>query len=110
MIINIKNFGPIDQCDIEVKPLTVFVGANGTGKTWTATLIASLFSPYMWRYYFDAYSKEVLSERYSTIEDAIEQLLVDGNAKINLEHFFEEYGSEYISNVCLLYTSQSPRD
>lgn len=108
MIINIKNFGPIDQCDIEVKPLTVFVGANGTGKTWTATLIASLFSPYMWRYYFDAYSKEVLSERYSTIEDAIEQLLVDGNAKINLEHFFEEYGTEYISNVARLLPEHFP--
>ena len=108
MIINIKNFGPIDECDIEVKPLTVFVGSNGTGKTWTATLIASLFSPYMWRYYFNAYSREALSERYGTIEDAIEQLLVDGNAKIDLEHFFKEYGNEYISNVARLLPEYFP--
>ena len=109
MIINIKNFVPIDECDIEVKPLTVFVGKNSTGKTWTATLIASLFSQSMWRYYFTAYSKKELNERYDIIENAIEQLLDNGTAKINVDQFFENYGNEYLSNVASLLPPYLPK-
>jgi len=109
MMIKIENFGPIEKCEIETKPLTVFIGPNGTGKTWTATLIASLFTPQMWMHYHTAYSKEKLSERYEIIEDAIKILLVNGNAKIDMKNFIENFGDEYISNVARLLPKYMPK-
>lgn len=41
--LNIKNFGPITRGKIELKPLTVFVGANNTGKSYAARLVYSIF-------------------------------------------------------------------
>lgn len=109
MIIKIENFGPIEKCKIETKPLTIFVGPNGTGKTWTATLIACLLFPDMWKYYYTAYSKEKLSEHYDIIEDAIKSLLINGNAKIDMKNFIEEFGAEYISNVARLLPKYMPK-
>ena len=41
--INIKNFGPIEKAEIDLRPLTVFVGESNTGKTYLATLIYALY-------------------------------------------------------------------
>ena len=40
--IAVKNFGPIREADIELRPLTVFVGENNTGKTHLSRLIYAL--------------------------------------------------------------------
>ena len=40
--VRIKNFGPIAEGDIQIRPLTVFVGPSNTGKSYLATLIYSL--------------------------------------------------------------------
>ena len=38
----VKNFGPIAQGSVDLRPLTVFVGKSNTGKTYLATLIYAL--------------------------------------------------------------------
>ncbi len=40
--LEIKNFGPIHEGRITVKPLTVFIGSNGSGKSYTSMLIYSI--------------------------------------------------------------------
>ena len=40
--IAVKNFGPIAEADIDLRPLTVFVGPSNTGKTYFATLVYAL--------------------------------------------------------------------
>ena len=40
--INVKNFGPIEKAEIDLRPLTVFVGESNTGKTYLAALIYAL--------------------------------------------------------------------
>lgn len=40
--INVKNFGPIEEAKIDLRPLTVFVGESNTGKTYLAALIYAL--------------------------------------------------------------------
>ena len=40
--ISVKNFGPIVEADIDLRPLTVFVGPSNTGKTYFATLVYAL--------------------------------------------------------------------
>ena len=37
--ISVKNFGPIAEANIDLRPLTVFVGPSNTGKTYFATLL-----------------------------------------------------------------------
>ena len=40
--INVRNFGPIESANVDLKPLTVFVGKSNTGKTYLATLLYAL--------------------------------------------------------------------
>ena len=40
--IEVKNFGPISEAKIDLRPLTVFVGPSNTGKTYFATLVYAL--------------------------------------------------------------------
>ena len=40
--ITVKNFGPIEKAEIDLRPLTVFVGESNTGKTYLAALIYAL--------------------------------------------------------------------
>ena len=40
--IEVQNFGPIEQAEIDLRPLTVFVGESNTGKSYLAALIYAL--------------------------------------------------------------------
>ena len=40
--VNVQNFGPIEKAEIDLRPLTVFVGESNTGKTYLAALIYAL--------------------------------------------------------------------
>ena len=40
--IAVKNFGPIAEATIDLRPLTIFVGPSNTGKTYFSTLIYAL--------------------------------------------------------------------
>ena len=44
--IRIENFGPISKGEIRLKPLTVLMGPNNSGKSYAAMLIYSLLSAY----------------------------------------------------------------
>lgn len=41
--IAVKDFGPIAHADIDLKPLTVLIGPNNTGKSYLASALYSLF-------------------------------------------------------------------
>ncbi|MEN8215541.1 MAG: AAA family ATPase [Pseudomonadota bacterium] len=42
MKINLRNLGVINNASIDLKPLTVFIGDNGTGKTWAAYTLSAI--------------------------------------------------------------------
>ena len=44
--INIQNFGPIEKAEIDLRPLTIFVGESNTGKTYFAELIYALYNSF----------------------------------------------------------------
>lgn len=59
--IGVKNFGPIEKAEIDLRPLTVFVGKSNSGKTYLSALIYALhhtfdgFNRFPWashRYYY----------------------------------------------------------
>ena len=41
--ISVRNFGPITEADLDLRPLTVFVGPSNTGKTYLSVLIYALY-------------------------------------------------------------------
>jgi hypothetical protein len=42
--LGIKNFGPISSGQLQIKPLTVLIGPNNSGKSYVAMLTNSLFN------------------------------------------------------------------
>ena len=44
--IAVRNFGPIAEAAIDLRPLTVFVGPSNTGKTYFSTLVYALHSAF----------------------------------------------------------------
>ena len=40
--ITVRNFGPIAEAAIDLRPLTVFIGPSNTGKTYFSTLVYAL--------------------------------------------------------------------
>jgi hypothetical protein len=123
MNFTIRNLGAVNQAQINLKPLTIFVGANNTGKTWVAYTLAGILSAYGWREYQEAYSHSgsskaldvsqsslpgfpagtgtfgSASEVYPPLEDAVAQILNVGNAKINVVEFADEFGERYLNGV-----------
>ena len=90
--INVKNFGPIEKAEIDLRPLTVFVGESNTGKTYLAALIYALhknfdgFSQLPWAdyasYYFDFVRRS--RGRYSQDQqEEIEQEILEVLEKLN---------------------------
>ncbi|MDA7940987.1 MAG: AAA family ATPase [Nitrosopumilus sp.] len=44
MRITIKDFGPVAEGEVDLMPLTIFVGPNDSGKSYVATLVHSIMS------------------------------------------------------------------
>ena len=44
LTLHVKNFGPISDANITLKPLTILVGPNSSGKSYVAMLVHSLIS------------------------------------------------------------------
>ena len=44
--IKIKSFGPIKEANIDIAPLTIFVGPNSSGKSYLSLLIHSILNSY----------------------------------------------------------------
>lgn len=101
MNINIENLGAVKNASIEIKPLTVFVGPNGTGKTWTAYALSAIFGPYGWKNYYKKYARNETHTKYPVLDSAIDQLLTNGNAKINCLDFADQYAEIYFNEIAL---------
>ena len=54
LTISVKNFGPIAEGSVDLKPLTIFVGPSNTGKSYMATAVYAVMQgfegPYDWGY------------------------------------------------------------
>jgi predicted ATP-dependent endonuclease of OLD family len=99
MKVTIQNLGIIQKAEIDLKPLTVLIGPNNAGKTWLAYTIAGIFGSHGRREYAQAYLEEKLLEKYTLLDNAVEKVLKDGSATINLVEFAEQYGESYFQHV-----------
>ena len=68
--IAVKNFGPIAEANIDLRPLTVFVGPSNTGKTYFATLVYAMHGAFN-----GLYHSSVLSPFQFRVMDTLSKLL-----------------------------------
>lgn len=99
MKITFHNLGAVREAEIDQKPLTIFVGPNNTGKTWTAYAIAGILGPWGFTFYSDAYMQGDVQENYPTLENFSEQVIRTGSGAFDLVQFTTEYAEIYFNNV-----------
>jgi ABC-type multidrug transport system ATPase subunit len=100
MKVTVKNLGVIrDEVTIDLKPLTIFIGPNNSGKTWLAYTLAGILGPYGSERYIQAYTEETVPTIYEPLNKAISDVLNEGSATINLRQFAELYGESYFNEV-----------
>ena len=97
MKITVKNFGPIAEAkNIEVSPMTIFVGPSNTGKSYLAMLIYSIFKTFT----KDAYPSHGLSiyprAYVHFLEESEKQNLVN-NLKKSRQVAFSEIEKHFLA-------------
>jgi AAA15 family ATPase/GTPase len=110
MKIKISNLGPIhDEAQFDLKPLTIFIGPNNSGKTWLAYTLAAIFSPYGYKFYTDNEHIEDIPQNYPPLIQVTDKILQEGKAKLNLWQFADEYGERYFNNIALQASTWLPK-
>lgn len=100
MKISIRNLGVIkEQATLDLKPLTVLIGPNNAGKTWIAYALAGILGPFGSTEYIQAYTDKKIPDVYELLDKAIERVLTEGNATIDLYKFADDQGETYFNNV-----------
>ncbi|MEG4987023.1 AAA family ATPase [Microcoleus sp. BR0-C5] len=102
MKVKIRNLGVIKKAEIDLKPLTVFIGGNGEGKTWAAYTLSAIFGQQGYGHYLKAYLDGNTQQGYPTLDSALQQLFEEGNAQIDAVQFANEYAETYINEVARL--------
>lgn len=74
-VLHVKNFGKIKSADVEVKPLTLFVGDNNSGKSYLLSLIWSLKNYATLPFVFVNYEKELKNSYYESLKSQLKELL-----------------------------------
>ncbi|MGH2497199.1 MAG: AAA family ATPase [Ktedonobacteraceae bacterium] len=105
MKVSVRNLGVIKEAEIDLKPFTVFIGPNNAGKTWLAYALSGILGPYGWDQYTKAYIDNKVKETYPPLDTAVQQVLDNGIAKIDLVQFADQYGEIYFNNVAMLAPS-----
>lgn len=99
MKIVVRNLGPLKEAEIDLRPLTIFVGPNNTGKTWLAYTLASIFGPLGLANYIN--KREITDEQpiYKFLEKVIQKVVSTGSASFDLVEFADMYGEQYFNDV-----------
>ena len=101
MKIQVKNLGVLDEVEIDLKPLTIFVGLNNSGKTLLAYVLLAIFGQTGFEKYVSALDKRKIAEMYPPLVAIIKELIREGNTNIDLYQFADEYAEIYINDVAL---------
>ena len=80
--LEVENLGPISKANLDLRPLTVFIGPSNTGKSYLAILIYALhrhFSggPWLYPWHIGWMRNTVRDRRRKNLSQEMEELLID---------------------------------
>ncbi len=100
MRIKISALGPIhDEAQFELKPLTIFIGPNNSGKTLLAYTLAALFGRFGIRQFTAKERRTSILENYPPVASAVNGLLKTGIVSIDIYQFANTYGEKYFEDI-----------
>jgi len=99
MKIHIQNLGLIKETEVDIKPLTIFVGPNNAGKTWLAYALASIFGPWGLTNYLEECEAEEVVKQFELLDQVVRQVLATGTASFDLVEFADTYGEHYFNSM-----------
>lgn len=105
MQVKIQNLGAVKSAEIELKPLTVFVGENSTGKTWAAYALSSIFNPNLLKLYTQALINVKIDNPFSRLDNIIDSVLSEQSFKINIVDFARENLGQYLNALSRFSTN-----
>lgn len=110
MKIKISNLGPVqDEAQFELKPLTIFIGPNNSGKTWLAYTLAALFGKFGIIAFTDEDRTTSILDTYPALAKAIDELLQTGIASMDIYQFAEDYGEKYFNEIVACVREDFPQ-
>lgn len=71
MKIQVKNLGILCEVEIDLKPMTIFVGPNNSGKTLLAYVLLAIFGQTGLDKYKDTLGKNKIAEMYPPLDGVI---------------------------------------
>lgn len=96
--IKIKNFGPISQGTITLKPLTVLTGPVGCGKSYAATLIYSIISAEAG--YYPETKQDIIALREKKIDEEWARINTEWETRNDVQSLnITKIVGEYFSNA-----------
>ncbi|MBN1236632.1 MAG: AAA family ATPase [Methanotrichaceae archaeon] len=93
----IRNLGPVREANINIKPLTVFIGQNNTGKTWTAYLLASAFSDFCFPRLLEDFNLGFIS--YPEVDEVSSSITKNGTALIDIIELQQSRGPQFLNDL-----------
>lgn len=100
MRVRVQSLGAIQRADIELKPLTVFVGPNNAGKTWMAYTLASILGEYGTNEYVKfLLSSNKIQEEYPSLDTLIQTFLHEGSVTLDIVQFATQTIDTYFKRV-----------
>jgi len=94
--VHVTDFGRIKKADIEVAPLTLFVGDNNSGKSYMMTLIYGILNL---RFFFDDYFSDINYEYFNQCCEVIDKFVKLPEGKRMEEYRLDRKEIELFQNL-----------
>jgi predicted ATPase len=70
--VKVKNFGPVSKGEVIIKPLTIFIGPNNSGKSYISTLIHSIIKNFEEsRFEFRLHNIDIIHKYLSELQNIV---------------------------------------
>jgi ABC-type lipopolysaccharide export system ATPase subunit len=100
MKIRFANLGNLKSGEIDLKPLTVCIGPNNTGKTYSAYCIYGILDPAIVPFYADHTDLNLFDE-------FINELTERGYVEVDLEKIIKNYTNLILNDLCRVFVEEA---
>ena len=109
MRLHVRNLGALKEGSIWLSNLTLFCGANNTGKTWLAYLIGGMLGRTGWQSHLEWFLESRENRQYGFFDFHVDRLISEGHIEIDVQALALEKARAYFQNVANLSREWLPK-